>query len=61
MTLTAIVKSFAPYDTMEAFGRGFVDYLRGQHGNPHHADSVAAQAWDRGHMAGSLAKRHGLA
>jgi hypothetical protein len=45
-TLTAIVAEYAPYNTMEAFGEGFVAYQHGNLNNPH--QGVRAQAWDRG-------------
>ena len=39
---------YRPYDTHEEFGRGFSAYQAGNFRNPHEADSVSAQAWDRG-------------
>ncbi len=51
--LTEIVKSYAPYDTFEAFGEGFVAYQFGNYSNPYNDNKspgagVNAQAWDRG-------------
>lgn len=48
--LSAIVRSYEPYCTHEAFGEGLVAYQHGRYGNPH--EGVAAQAWDRGLEAG---------
>lgn len=39
---------YRPYDTHEEFGRGFSACQAGNYGNPHEADSISAQAWDRG-------------
>jgi hypothetical protein len=55
-TLTAIVASYAPYDTMEAFGEGFVAYQHGRYSNPYDGkrnEGCKAQAWDRGLEAAS--------
>lgn len=49
--LTEIVKSYRPYDTIEAFREGFVGYQNGALANPYDgqpAKGVQAQAWDRG-------------
>jgi hypothetical protein len=46
--LTFIVKECAPYDAMPEFRVGFDSHARGFYGNPYDANSVAAQAWDRG-------------
>jgi hypothetical protein len=51
--LTHIVKEYAPYDAMPEFRVGFESHARGLYGNPYNADSVAAQAWDRGLEAAS--------
>lgn len=45
-TLKIIVKSYAPYDTHEAFCEAFYAYRHGRYDNPH--DGIAGQAWDRG-------------
>jgi hypothetical protein len=55
-TLTAIVASYAPYNTMEAFGEGFVAYQHRNYTNPYDGkprEGVKAQAWDRGLEAAS--------
>ncbi len=49
--LTDIVKSYEPYDSLEAFGEGFADYQRRKHQNPYDgmpSKGLQAQAWDRG-------------
>jgi hypothetical protein len=51
--LTKIVEDYRPYDTLEAFGEGFVDYQAGSFKNRYELDKtprgqVNAQAWDRG-------------
>jgi hypothetical protein len=51
--LTKIVEDYRPYDTLEAFGEGFVDYQAGSFKNRYECDKtprgqVNAQAWDRG-------------
>jgi len=51
--LTAIVKSYEPYDRFEAFGEGFVAHQFGNYNNPYNDNTslgagVNAQAWDRG-------------
>ncbi len=51
--LTAIVADYRPYDTLEAFGEGFIDYQAHVFRNRHEDDKtprgqVNAQAWDRG-------------
>jgi hypothetical protein len=53
-----IIESFAPYDTMDAFGEGFSLAMQGIRGEKY--DGVQAQAWDRGQMAAALCERHGL-
>ena len=45
--LTGICAAYAPYNAMPEFQHGFDAYRRGDT-NPHNADSVEAQAWDRG-------------
>jgi hypothetical protein len=44
--LTALACEYAPYDTITAFGEGFVAYQSHQYRNPY--DGVNGQAWDRG-------------
>jgi hypothetical protein len=39
---------YASYDAMPEFRVGFESHPPGFHGNPHHADAVAAPAWARG-------------
>jgi|GEM_PF-4429804 hypothetical protein len=51
--LTKIVEDYRPYDTLEAFGEGFVAYQAGVYRNPYDGKNelraqVNAQAWDRG-------------
>ena len=49
--LTEIVAEYAPYDTLPAFGEGFVAHQSRKYQNPYDgqpAQGVAAQAWDRG-------------
>ncbi|EJW11708.1 hypothetical protein A33M_2905 [Rhodovulum sp. PH10] len=51
--LAALAAEYAPYDTHEAFGEGFVAHQRGEYRNPYDGRTdgrgqVAAQAWDRG-------------
>lgn len=53
-----IVTSFAPHDTMEAFGEGFALSMQGIRGEKY--EGLQAQAWDRGQMAAALCERHGL-
>ena len=48
---------YRPYDTHEEFGRGFSAYQAGNFRNPHEADSVSAQAWDRGVEAVSRSRQ----
>jgi Protein of unknown function (DUF3363) len=55
--LTRIVKEYAPYDAMPEFRVGFESHARGFYGNPYDADSVAAQAWDRGLEAAARCAR----
>lgn len=60
--LTEIVSSYAPYDTIEAFGEGFVAYQWGRHESPYDGrkdakGQLAAQAWDRGSEAAMRFKR----
>ena len=43
-----IKQHYRPYDGHEEFGRGFAAYQAGHVDNPHEADSISAQAWDRG-------------
>jgi hypothetical protein len=43
-----IKHQYRPYDAHEEFGRGFSAYQAGNFRNPHEADSISAQAWDRG-------------
>ena len=43
-----VKQQYCPYDTHEAFVRGFAAYQAGDFNNPHAADSIAAQAWDFG-------------
>jgi hypothetical protein len=44
--LTEIVADYAPYETLAAFGEGFVAYQHGTYRNPY--EGLNAQAWDRG-------------
>jgi hypothetical protein len=53
-TFPEIAATFAPYHEMLPFQRGAEDYMDGRHDNPYIADTVYAQAWDRGAMAASL-------
>src|SRR5712664_4265053 len=51
--LSGIVADYRPYDTLEAFGEGFVAYKFGNYRNPYDGKNelqaeVNAQAWDRG-------------
>jgi hypothetical protein len=46
VTLSAIVAKYPGYDTMEAFGEGFVAHQHRNLNNPY--EGVRAQAWDRG-------------
>jgi hypothetical protein len=51
--LTSIVADYRPYDTLKAFGEGFVAYQAGTHRNPYDGKGepraqINAQAWDRG-------------
>jgi hypothetical protein len=39
---------YHPYDRHEEFGRGFLACQAGNCRNPHEAQSLSAQAWDRG-------------
>ena len=43
-----IKQHYRPYDTHPEFGRVFAAYQVGTVDNPHEADSISAQAWDRG-------------
>jgi hypothetical protein len=52
-----IKQHYRPYDTHEEFRRGFSAYQVGDYCNPHIADSIAAQAWDRGVQAAMLYQR----
>lgn len=58
--LTKIVKEYAPYDTIEAFGEGFVAYEWRNYTNPYDGkrnEGCKAQAWDRGLEAASRYSR----
>ena len=51
--LSGFVADYRPYDTLEAFGEGFVAYQFGNYRNPYDGKNelqteVNAQAWDRG-------------
>jgi hypothetical protein len=46
--LIALRSEYAPYCDYAAFDEGSVAYKEGRYSNPFHADSVYAQAWDRG-------------
>jgi hypothetical protein len=64
--LTKIAKEYAPYDTHEAFGEGFVAYQWENYRNPYGGrkdgrGAVAAQAWDRGLEAAMRYQRAKLA
>jgi hypothetical protein len=52
------MEKYAPYHLMPEFERGRLDYHRGEIANPFPADSVAAQAWDRGAEAQMRAERN---
>jgi hypothetical protein len=47
-TFNEIVAEYAPYDKQDGFRQGFDAYRVGNYSNPYIADSVSAQAWDRG-------------
>jgi hypothetical protein len=57
LILSFIKRQYCPYDAHEEFGRGFSAYQAGNFHNPHEADSVSAQAWDRGVEAAMLYER----
>ena len=46
-----IIRQYQPYDQLPAFAQGRRAYARGDYRNPYDADSVDAQAWDRGLQA----------
>jgi hypothetical protein len=46
--LTAICKQYEPYDTVEQFGEGFVDYQKGPGHRKDYGGGYQAQAYDRG-------------
>ena len=48
LILDLIKRHYHPFDTHEQFFRGFSAYQAGNCRNPHRANSIAAQAWDRG-------------
>jgi hypothetical protein len=48
LILDLIKQHYRPYDTHAEFGRGFSACQAGELRNPHEAESVSAQAWDRG-------------
>lgn len=48
LVLDFIKRQYHPYDTHDAFGRGFAAYQAGDCGNPNEADSVSGRAWDCG-------------
>ena len=51
---------YAPYPLMYAFAAGVADYKTNHIENPYPADSVEAQAWDRGlEYAMQLARWYG--
>jgi len=51
-TFSEIAAEYAPYNTMAAFELGADAYRNGRAADcPFSADSVAAQAWDRGACA----------
>ena len=60
-TFNEIAAEFAPYNTMAAFRLGAEAYRNGRAADcPFSADSVAAQAWDRGACAEMrFAAQHG--
>ncbi len=51
--LKRIVEEHRPYNTYVAFAEGYIEYQTSgvAWGNPYDADSVEAQAWDRGACA----------
>ena len=52
-----IKQNYRPYDTHAEFSRGFSACEAGDFRNPHEADSVSAQAWDRGVEAATVYKK----
>jgi hypothetical protein len=57
MTLEELFHSYEPFDVLPEFKEGFEAYGRGKHYNPYHGPKVTqeikAEAWSRGHQAGS--------
>jgi hypothetical protein len=51
MTDEEILKSYAPYNNFPEFREGMAAYACRSMTNPYPADSIAAQAWDRGVQA----------
>ena len=57
LILDLIKQHYRPYDTHADFGRGFSACEAGDFRNPHEAESVSAQARDRGVEAAMVYKK----
>jgi hypothetical protein len=59
VTLQELLHTYEPYDVLAEFKEGFDAYGRGNHFNPYQGTKpkqvqiLKAEAWDRGHNAGS--------
>jgi hypothetical protein len=52
-----IKQHYRPYDTHAEFVRGFSACQTGDFRNPHEAESISAQVWDRGMEAAMVFKK----